>query len=96
MSKITPSATVTPSPGVLVQDLPDGEIVLLSMATETYFGLDGVGAEMWGRLSEGKPIRTMAEELCSEYDVDPEALEGDLLDLVGQLVEAGLAFVGDG
>ena len=93
MPEITPNAIVTVSSEVLVQDLPDGEIVLLSLTSENYFGLDGVGARMWAELADGKSIRAVAEELSGEYDADPGTLEEDLLDLVDQLVGAGLATV---
>jgi hypothetical protein len=95
MPEITPNAIVTVPSEVLVQDLPDGEIVLLSLTSENYFGLDGMGARMWAELTDGKSIRAIAEELSGEFDADAGVLEGDLLDLVDQLVRAGLATISD-
>jgi len=77
------------SPEVMFQEL-GGEMVLLDLASESYFGLDEVGARIWGLLKEHGELQTVFEAMLEEYDVEPEKLEKDLLDLVGRLLEAGL------
>lgn len=74
---------------VLFQDVND-EVVLLDLASEHYFGLDEVGARVWMLLKEQKAAGQIVEELLQEYDVERAELEGDVLDLLAQLLEAGL------
>ena len=74
---------------VLFQDVND-EVVLLDLASEHYFGLDEVGARVWMLLKEQKAAGQIVEELLQEYDVERAELEGDVLDLLAQLLDAGL------
>ena len=73
----------------------DGEAVLLDLDSERYFGLDAVGTRMWACLTTCESLGAACDALILEYDVEPERLERDLLDLVGQLVEQGLLEFGD-
>ena len=79
-----------PHPDVLIQDLPGGEVVLLHMRTEVYFGLDPIGARMWEALAETGDIKAVAAQLASEYDVEEGTLLSDLHQLVAELTDAQL------
>ena len=74
---------------VLVSEL-DGESVILNLKTESYFGLDEVGARMWTVVTGSDSIQAGYEKLTDEYGVDPERLRKDLTALLEQLVEQGL------
>lgn len=67
----------------------DGEMVLLNLETELYFGLDAVGADIVTRLTE-QPAAAALDALVADYAVEPEALRRDVDDLVATLVDAGL------
>ena len=82
------SRLVVPS-RVLFQEL-DGEGVLLDLATETYYGLDDVGARFWSVLTVAATIDAGVETLAGEYDVAPELLRRDVSSLVVSLAEHGL------
>jgi len=70
-----------------------GEGVILDLASSTYFGLDEVGVRLWQLLQVNPDLQAACDTLLSEYDVEPDQLEQDLLKLVAQLCEAGLAKV---
>jgi hypothetical protein len=70
-----------------------GEGVILDLASARYFGLDRVGLRTWQLLQADASLAAAASVLLAEYDVDPAALERDLITLVEQLVAAGLATV---
>jgi hypothetical protein len=70
-----------------------GEVVLLDLASERYFGLDPVGARIWNLLDQGLSLQQVLETLSTEYDAPRERLQSDLLDLVTQLADAGLVTV---
>lgn len=88
--EITFSQRVSAPDDVLVRIL-DGEAVLLNLDSESYFGLDEVGARMWTLLTESDTIQAAYDALLEEYDVAPEQLRADLIDLIRQLTEHGLA-----
>lgn len=80
---------------VIIRRLDD-ESVILDLATESYFGLDDVGASMWACLVGADSIEAACAALLNEYDVEPEQLRADLADFLEQLVEKGLLEIGDG
>lgn len=67
----------------------DGQMVLLDLASEQYFGLDEVGADMVTRLTR-QPFDEALSSLIADYEVEPETLHRDLDELVESLVGAGL------
>lgn len=67
----------------------DGEMVLLDLASEAYFGLNAVGADMVTRLTTQPRVQALAS-LGQDYEVDAAVLEQDADELVAQLVAAGL------
>ncbi len=72
----------------------DGEMVLLDMNSENYFGLDEVGTAIWQVMQEKKLLRDVHADLLEQYEVEPEMLERDLLDFAEKLAESGLVSFG--
>ncbi len=83
------------SPGVLHKNL-GGEAVLLDLGTETYFGLDAVGARMWALVTTAPSIQAAYETMLGEYDVASDVLKHDMDQFVADLVERGLLRIGNG
>lgn len=77
------------APDVLVQEL-NGELVLLNLANEEYFGLDDVGNAMWSALKETGSVQIAYDRLLEHYDVDPQQLKQDFLNLIEQFVKHDL------
>ena len=75
---------------VFVQEI-DGEIMLLDMNTENYFGLDPIASDIWRLLREGKSIQDTYSVLLDVYDVDPETLKKDIETFVSSLIDNKLA-----
>jgi hypothetical protein len=92
---ITFGTKATVPPDVLVQEL-QGESVLLNLRSGRYYGLDEVGTRMWAALTASDSLRAAFESLLSEYAVDADRLQGDLLALVENLVGHGLVEVQSG
>ncbi|MGH9841775.1 MAG: PqqD family protein [Blastocatellia bacterium] len=80
------------APDTLI-NMIEGEAVLLNLKSESYFGLDEMGAEMWTALTGSDSIGAAYRKLLDEYDVEPDRLRADLSALVDQLVEKGLVEV---
>jgi hypothetical protein len=88
-------ARVSVRPDVLVSEV-GGELVMLNLASEGYFGLDAVGARLWTALTTSDSIQKAHDILLEEYDVTAEQLRRDLEELIGRLVEQGLVEVTGG
>jgi len=83
---------VTFADTVFAQEV-DGEMVLLDMESENYFGLDEVGTAIWQAMQEHGSLQEVFDDLLKQYDVEAEVLEHDLSDFIGKLVESGLVEV---
>lgn len=68
----------------------DGEMVLLDMESENYFGLDEVGTAIWQAMQEKETLKEVFEVLLEQYEVEEEMLEEDLKAFVKKLQESGL------
>ncbi len=82
--------SVSASPDVLVQELPDGEAIFLNLTTEEYFGLDRVGTSMYEVLVASESLEDAYQRVLEEFDVPPEQLRRDLAALVDKLVKSRL------
>lgn len=73
-----------------------GEIVILNVASGVYHGLDEVGARVWHLIQQPRTIDEIRDAILTEYEVAPEQCEHDVMTLLQQLVQAGLANYADG
>lgn len=85
---------LTIPPQVMSREVDD-ETVLLDLKSGMYFGLDGVGKLVWESVERGRNLRETVEAVVSEYDVEPERAQSDVLDFAGDLVERGLLEAND-
>lgn len=69
------------------------ETILLDTQSGRYFSLDPVGTRMWQLIRKHGALRPVYEALLTEYDVAPQRLESDLLDLTAKLIDKGLVLV---
>ena len=72
-----------------------GEVAILDLKGATYYGLDAVGARIWGLLQEPKTVAEIRDVLLSEYEVEPDRCERDLIALLRRLADEGLVEAGD-
>ncbi len=68
----------------------DGEMVLLDMNSENYFGLDAIGTAIWQAIQEKETLQEVYDTILEQYDVEPTILEKDLFVFVTKLEESGL------
>ena len=80
------------SQSVFAQEV-DGEMVILDMESENYFGLDEVGTSIWQAMQEKEILQEVFEVLMEQYEVEEEVLQKDLSDFVDKLFENGLVKV---
>jgi hypothetical protein len=68
----------------------DGELVLLNLDNEEYYGLDEVGAAIWGALVASPTIDDAVVGLLDQFDVDAATLTRDIETLLEDLSTRGL------
>jgi hypothetical protein len=78
-----------PTPGQVYADLA-GELAILDSKSGIYYGLDAVGARIWGLLIEWRTLGEIRNILLDEYDVEPIQLEGDMAHLLDELLTKNL------
>jgi hypothetical protein len=76
-------------------DLGD-EVAILDLKAGMYYGLDSVGARVWDLIQQPRSAGEILDILTSEYDVDPDRCERDLITLLQRLADEGLIEVRDG
>ena len=77
-------------PPQVMSRLVGDETVLLDLASGIYFGVDGVAKCIWESISEGHSLGQAAAVVMSEYEVDEEQAQADVLEFANDLLERGL------
>jgi hypothetical protein len=80
---------VTIPSNVMARPVGD-ELVILDLASGTYFGLDPVGARLWQLIGEGKTLFEACDVLLAEFEVGREQLQADIARLADELKASGL------
>lgn len=80
---------------VLVREI-DGDLVVLDLRSEKYYGLDEVGARFWAALANHRSVDGARRALLAEFDVQPNRLDRDLKRLLADLRAHGLVKVREG
>jgi len=70
-----------------------GETVILGLRDGVYYGLDPVGTRVWRLLDRPRSVAELRDAVVSEYEVEPERCEADLLALLSDLARRGLVEV---
>ena len=90
--KLSPASVVVVSKDQMASDV-GGETVILGLTAGRYYGLDAVGARVWQLLQTPSPVAAVRDAIVTEYEVEPERCEADLLALLQKMVDAGLVEV---
>ena len=67
-----------------------GEAAVLNMKTGLYYCLNPMGAWVWNLIQQPKTLEEIRDRLLSEFEVEPDRCESDLVALIGQMDEEGL------
>ena len=67
-----------------------GEAVILSLESSTYFGLDPIGTRIWQLFEAHGSLHAVWEAMQEEFDASGDTLRVDLLAFVDELSANGL------
>lgn len=70
-------------------DLGD-ESAILGLKNSVYYGLNPVGARVWGLLQQPRSVGEIRDAIVTEYEVTTECFESDLIELLQQMLSEGL------
>jgi hypothetical protein len=73
----------------------EDEVAIVQLSAGVYYGLDPVGARVWELIATPRRVRAVRDALLAEYEVDAERCEGDLIQLLQTMADAGLVEVSD-
>jgi len=79
------STVLKQSTGQVSCNLND-EVAILNLDKAVYFGLEGVGSQIWQALEQPRS----GGAICKLFDVDPAQCEADVLKFLHNLQQAGL------
>jgi len=68
----------------------NGEAAILQLDQSVYFGLKGVGAQVWLALEKPQSLAELNRLVCKEFDVDAARAGADLVIFLSELQAAGL------
>jgi len=71
------------------------ETAILNLKKGIYYGLDPIGTHVWTLLQCRQSIGEIRDVITREYDIDRARCEGDLIELLQNLLDEGLIEVQD-
>jgi hypothetical protein len=68
----------------------DDEIVMMSIERGAYSGLGGSGSRIWELLADAPSTSEICTHITTEFEVDADTCERDVLEFLQQLLQGGL------
>lgn len=72
-----------------------GEVVILGMERQQYYGLADVGAFIWSHIQSPIQVRDLCGNILDTYDVNEDQCHADLLAFLNRLHKEGLVEIPD-
>jgi hypothetical protein len=95
-TKISENTVISVAEEQITGDLLDGEVVILNMKDDVYYGLDQVGGRVWGLIQNPITVGEVIQNLLKEYDVEYQQCSDDVLALLEDMLSKGLIEVQNG
>ena len=77
------------NPNLVSTDM-DGETVMMSIERGAYFGIGGIGPEVWERLATPQTLDSLVSAICAEYDVSAPDARRDIEAFLDRMVQNDL------
>ena len=68
----------------------DGETVMMSVENGKYYGLNNIGSRIWALIERPCLVTDLRNSLISEFDVESEKCEQDLISFLDDLLQKGV------
>ena len=80
----------------VVHETVDGELIAIDLSGGSYYSLAGSGPAIWALLLGSATESEICAALSLTHEGDPETIRSAVSDLLGELLENGLAVLDDG
>ncbi len=67
-----------------------GELVMMNVVRGEYYGLDGVGTQIWNRLEEPIRVADLIDSLSEIFDADSSVITDDVCEFLTELAAQDL------
>lgn len=74
----------------VVHESIDGEVIVIDLATGTYFSLQGGAADVWALIAAGQSTQDMVTTLAGAYNQDQGSVESQLEPFLAELKSESL------
>jgi Coenzyme PQQ synthesis protein D (PqqD) len=69
----------------VINEMIDGEAIMINLVSGSYYSLDSVGGEVWGLLEESLSVDDIVTQLSSRYDASDDIIRSAVENLLEQL-----------
>jgi Coenzyme PQQ synthesis protein D (PqqD) len=74
----------------VIQETIAGEAVIVNLVSGNYYSLDKVGADIWGKIENGKSVEEILHLIPKTYKGDPASMEASVKNLIDELIQEEL------
>ena len=68
----------------------DGDLVMMDLEKGEYYGISGIGSDIWDILESPKSLREISDRICEIYEVETAAADAYIQELINSLLESDL------
>ncbi|MGY8825389.1 MAG: PqqD family protein [Candidatus Latescibacterota bacterium] len=83
---LTVHSTVSRSADYVTNEI-DGDLVMMSISEDAFFGLNAVGAAIWDFLAKPASIEAIISHVLDHFETSEQQCQTDVLSFVGEMVE---------
>ena len=84
---------IAPNEQHVAAKVMDGEAILINLGTGTYYSIASTGGFIWSLIEKKLPLSEIVRSVVTNYDIDREQAELDVLRLCGELHREGLVLM---
>jgi hypothetical protein len=84
--RLSLSTKVVQNPNML-HAVAGEEVMMMDVPGGSYYGLDAIGARIWGLIAQPATLDSVCAQLTSEYDVPEDICHVEVLTFVEELVD---------
>ncbi|WP_439604362.1 PqqD family protein [Shinella sp.] len=92
MNSITQDTILSLQQWASAQAVGDGAVVLLADSGQLYTG-NATTEAILRQIDGQRRVRDLAALLCNEFDVSPEVVTGDIIEIAERLIDEGVIYV---
>jgi hypothetical protein len=94
MTDLTSLATIiTRRPDLMTSELSETELVMLNIERGSYYGMADTAKDIWNQLDTPRSIAAVCDQLMTQYAVDRETCEREVLAFVKDMLNDDLVQV---